>query len=146
MRRGEAIPAEASLRRSIQVASDGLVTVDIRADVTPGLLARINEAGGTVVNSQPGYREIRARLPLDSVETIAGLSEAQFIRPADQMTIHRRVPAAVDGRGSLDPESQIINTSEGDIAHRAARARALCGVTGAGVGIGVLSNALDKLR
>ncbi len=145
VRRGETIPAEASLRRSIEVASDGIVTVDIRAEVTPELLARIDEVGGAVVNSLPAYREIRARLPLDAVETIAALREVQFIRPADQMTIHHRAPAAVDGQRAQDPESQKINTSEGDLAHRAARARALYGVTGAGVGIGVLSNGVDSL-
>ena len=145
MRRGETIPAEASLRRSIEVASDGTVIVDIRAEVTADLLARINEVGGAVVNSLPADREIRARLPLDVVDTIAGLSEVQFIRPADQMTIDRRAPAAVDGKRAQDTESQKINTSEGDIAHRAALARSLYGVTGAGVGIGVLSSGVDTL-
>ena len=145
VRRGETIPAEASLRRSIEVASDGIVTVDIRADVTPDLLARINDVGGAVVSSLPAYREIRARLPLDGVDTIAALSEVQFIRPADQMSLHRSALAAVGRYDSQDPESQKINTSEGDIAHRVALARALYGVTGAGIGIGVLSNGVDTL-
>ena len=47
-------------------AEDGRVLVDIRADVTPAVLARIRELGGAVVNSVPRYRAIRALLPLPS--------------------------------------------------------------------------------
>ena len=44
-------------------APPGLVTVDIRADVTPEVLSRIRDLGGMVVNSVPRYRSIRAHLP-----------------------------------------------------------------------------------
>ena len=44
--------------------ADGVVTLDIRANVTPAVLARIRALGGTVINSVPKYRAIRARLPL----------------------------------------------------------------------------------
>ena len=47
------------------------VTVDIRADVTPAVLARIRTLGGTVINSVPKYRAIRAQLPLASVARLA---------------------------------------------------------------------------
>ena len=56
-----------------EVVEDELVTVDIRADVTPVVLARIQALGGTVINSVPKYRAIRARLPLSAVEKLAAL-------------------------------------------------------------------------
>ena len=62
-------------------APGGLVTVDIRADVTPAVLARIRSLGGIVVNSVPKYRAIRARLPLHALEPLATLEAVQFIRP-----------------------------------------------------------------
>lgn len=45
--------------------------------------------------------------------------------------------------GHATPE--IVNTSEGDIAHRAMEARSFFGVDGSGVSIGVLSNGVDSL-
>ena len=58
--------------------------VDIRADVTPAVLARIRALGGTVINSVARYRAIRARLPLEAVEKLATLDAIQSIRPADE--------------------------------------------------------------
>ena len=67
-----------------QPAADEWVTVDIRADVTPAVLERIETLGGTVLNSVPKYRAIRARLPLTALESLATLDAVQSIRPADQ--------------------------------------------------------------
>ena len=65
-------------------AADELVTVDIRTDVTPEVLARIRDLGGTVINSVGRYRAIRARLPLAAVEPLAELDAIQSIRAADE--------------------------------------------------------------
>ena len=108
-------------------AEDGRVLVDIRADVTPAVLARIRELGGAVVNSVPRYRAIRALLPLPSVERLAALDAIQAIRTADEAVTRKD------------------DTSEGDVAHRAGRARWTHGVDGTGVGIGVLSNGVRTL-
>ena len=72
-------------------AVDKVVTVDIRAEVTPAVLERIRALGGTVLNSVPKYRAIRARLPLTALESLATLEAVQTIRPADQA--HTRGPA-----------------------------------------------------
>ena len=71
-----------------QPAVDELVTVDIRADVTPAVLERIRALGGTVLNSVPKYRAIRARLPLSALEPLATLDAIQSIRPADEAQTH----------------------------------------------------------
>ena len=103
------------------------VTVDIRADVTPVVLARIRSLGGTVINSVPKFRAIRAQLPLSSVARLAALAAVQSIRPADEAVTRKD------------------NTSEGDVAHRAKSARTTHGVTGTGIGIGVISDGVRSL-
>ena len=71
-------------RQPGQSQPPAVVTVDIRADVTPAVLERIQTLGGTVINSVPKYRAIRARLPLAAVEPLATLDAIQSIRPADR--------------------------------------------------------------
>ncbi len=75
-----------------QRPADTLVTVDIRADVTPTVLARIQTLGGTVLSSVAKYRAIRARLPLIALEPLAKLEAVQSIRPADEAQTHGPYP------------------------------------------------------
>ena len=77
-------------RRTGWSPSATLVAVDIRADVTPAVLARIRTLGGAVLSSIPQYRTIRARLPLAAIERLATLDAVQWIRPADQAQTHGR--------------------------------------------------------
>ena len=119
------------------------VTVDIRADVTPAVLARIQSLGGTVVNSVPKYRAIRARLPLTALEPLATLEAVQFIRPADQ-PITDQVLQRSDVARAVVATSK-VNTSEGDVAHQANSARTTHSVDGTGTGIGVISDGVETL-
>jgi hypothetical protein len=109
------------------VLDDELVLVDITADVDEALLDRIASLGGVVINSHPRYRAVRASLPLDAIEPLAGSAGVAGIRPADQAATSK------------------VNTSEGDVAHRAASARADLGVDGTGVGVCTLSDSIDAL-
>ena len=79
-------PPAAALRQRTPPAGvqDMVVTVDVRADVTPAVLACIQALGGTGLHSVPQYRAIRARLPRTALEPLARLEAVQFIRPADQ--------------------------------------------------------------
>ena len=124
------------------------VLVDIRADVTPAVLARIRDLGGAVVNSVPRYRAIRARLPLAGLEPLAGLAAVQWIRTADQpRTRTQRRPLAAP-RGfdpALPASSHKVDTSEGDAAHEANVARGTHDVDGSGIGIGVISDGVETL-
>jgi hypothetical protein len=117
----------ASLRNEVPVAADGTALVDLRADVTPRLLAWIESLGGTVVNHFANRRSVRARIPLERVEELAALAEVQSVRPADRAY------------------TRMIDVSEGDVAHRADQVRADLGVDGTGVAIGVLSDGVDSL-
>ena len=103
------------------------VTVDIRADVTPAVLARIRTLGGTVIDTVPKYEAIRAQLPLRAMEMLAALDAIRTIRPADEAVTRKD------------------NTSAGDVAHRAKPARTAHGVDGTGIGIGVISNGVRTL-
>ena len=129
-------------------APEGLVTVDIRADVTPEVLSRIRALGGVVVNSVPRYRSIRAQLPPAAVEPLAKLDAIQTIRPGDKARTRGQrsaLPPVVRADGPGTPVTRKDDTSAGDVAHRASGARRTHGVTGSGIGIGVISNGVRTL-
>jgi uncharacterized repeat protein (TIGR01451 family) len=121
-------PGVTQLQPDIKFEPDGRILVDIEANVTQGLLAQIKQSGGTVVNSFPQYHAIRALLPLNQLENLAGLAEVKFIG---------RARRAQTNTGSVD--------SEGDVTHRANTARSTFGVSGQGVKVGVLSDSIDYL-
>ena len=125
------------------VAEPESVTVDIRADVTPAVLARIRALGGTLVNSVAKYQTIRTRLPLAALEPLATLEAVQFIRPADQPIIQGVLERSAGVRAAVVPDK--VDTSEGDVAHRANMARTTYGVDGTGIGIGVISDGVETL-
>ena len=108
-------------------AKNERVMVDIRADVTPAVLKRIRDLGGTVISSVPKYQAIRAQLPLRAVERLAALDAIRTIRPADEAVTRKD------------------NTSAGDVAHRANSARRTHSIDGTGIGIGVISNGVRSL-
>ena len=115
---------------SVHLDANSVVEVDIRADVTSELLALIRSVRGSVVNSFPERQSVRARLPLLSVERIAGRNEVSQVHMAAQATVN----AAAEG-----PDSY------GDIAHQANAARLNFGFDGKGVTVGVISNGVDSL-
>ena len=115
---------------------DGQVEVDIRADVTPALLARIRELGGRAINSHPRYRAMRASLPVSALERLAEADTVQAIREADEALTHARRDADATSK---------TNTSRGDVAHAAAAARSTHGVDGSGIVVGVISDGVDSL-
>ena len=125
------------------------VKVDIRADVTPAVLKRIEALGGAVINSVPRYRAIRAQLPLAAVEMLADLKAVQSIRTADKAVTRglakRRLEAGLWTAVANIPATRKEDTTEGDVAHRANVARSTHSVDGAGIGIGVLSNGVGGL-
>ena len=135
----------ARLQAPVEVAADETVMVDIRADVTPAVLARIRALGGTVINSVPRYRAIRANLPTAAVEPLATLDAVQSIRPADMAVTPDR---AQGPRSNILPDvatTRAVDTSEGDVAHQANVARSANSVDGTGIGIGVISDGVNTL-
>jgi len=126
MRRGlAAAPGIPRLRAEVDLDGEGRALVDLRAEITDGLLAEIGAEGGAVVDTEPDLRSVRARVPLEALESLAGRVEVQSLRPADQAF------------------TRVV--SEGDVAHRADSVRAQYAVDGTGVSIGVLSDGVDSL-
>ena len=70
--------------------ADRMVTVDLRAEVTPEVLERIRELGGRVLSSFERYRAIRAELPLSEVERLAAHDAVRSIRTADEAATRKR--------------------------------------------------------
>ena len=120
---------------------DERVMVDIRSDVTPEVLARIRALGGNIVDREPRYRSIRARLTPEAAVALAEMDAVQTIRPADE----GRTRQEKDTGSALRAATSKVNTSEGDTAHRADSARSTYGVDGTGIGIGVLSTGVQTL-
>lgn len=86
MRAGDAEDAatrNAVRRAAIELDEDGRALVDIDTEVTEGVLDEIERLGGIVVSSFANFRAVRARMPLSSLETLAGMAEIRQIRPAD---------------------------------------------------------------
>jgi hypothetical protein len=126
--RGDAIvQAVPSLRSSVRAGATGRVLVDIRAEVTAGLLGRIAALGGSVASAYPQYGAVRASLPLMQIEALGRSPQVASIRPAAR------------------PIASKTNTSEGDIAHMADLARDELGVDGSGAKVCVLSDSVDFL-
>ena len=118
---------------------DERVMVDIRVDVTPEVLKRIRALGGEILDRQPRYRSIRARLTPEAAVALAELDAVQTIRPADEGRTRQKTDT---GSGLPALANQVV-TSAGDTVHRAASARTTHGV--AGTGIGVIPDGVDTL-
>jgi len=66
----------------LAIGADGRVLVDIKATVSPELLALIASGGGKIINSFASMRAIRALVPLARLESLAARADVQFIAPA----------------------------------------------------------------
>jgi subtilisin family serine protease len=128
MRRGVPIATGISrLETVVEIAPDGTTEVDIRANVTPSLLDRIEALGGSVLHASIRQGAIRARLPIAAVVRLAERDEIRSISPAGRAFTRK------------------INTSQGDTTHRASGLRSAFGVDGSGISVGVLSDGVDSL-
>jgi uncharacterized repeat protein (TIGR01451 family) len=121
-------PAANNLILGVTPDANGMILVDLDAEVTGAVLKHITESGGEIVVSVPRFRSVRARVPLETVEALAAHPDVKFVRPADR---------AMNNVGRLN--------SEGDITHNALPARQALGVDGAGIKVGVISDSVDYL-
>ncbi len=128
MRRGRDVaPGVRGLRTGVRLDARGQTLVDLRAEVTPRLLARIEAMGGEVVGSWPARRAVRARLPVEGCESVASLPEVRKLRPA------------------AHPVTHMSDVSEGVVAHKADVVQSQFGVDGSGITVAVLSDGVDAL-
>ncbi|HEY2461439.1 MAG TPA: S8 family serine peptidase [Candidatus Acidoferrum sp.] len=173
MLRGEApAPGVASLDTGIDLDDNDNVVVDITANVSQKLLQQLKDAKALILYSNPGYRAIRAVVPSQQIEGIAASPDVTFVGRKQEALLSgirrlvrsnalalgaglpgsgahadriRRELAAAVSSGTvtiLSPGQGSVDT-QGDLTHRAADARAVFGVTGAGLKIGVLSDSVN---
>jgi subtilisin-like proprotein convertase family protein len=133
-RRGDAraTAASASLRSTAMVqrtmGRNGEVVVDVKGAVDKPLINTIEKLGGQVLYASPNANTLRARIPIDRLDALAGANEVQFIRPARQArTMSQLRP--VDGvgaaiaAGAIDAPRDSAARHRVDFATRAQRVR-----------------------
>lgn len=81
---------------NVNADSSGMVLVDITANVNDALLENIEKLDGEIIFPSVEYKAIRARIPLSTVETVAGYPEVTFIRQAAPAKTSRMISAGAD--------------------------------------------------
>jgi hypothetical protein len=84
VKRGEARKRGTPLETEIKADAQGRVLIDVRAEVTSDLLARVEKLGGTIVSKSKPYRSTLAKFPLEKLEDLARFKDVLFIEPAAQ--------------------------------------------------------------
>ncbi|MFT3743062.1 MAG: S8 family serine peptidase [Pyrinomonadaceae bacterium] len=133
------------------IDADGMVEVDIDAQVTDGLLKKIVALNGRVVSAFPKYRSIRAFLPITAIDTFAAESSVRSVREAEKPMLNSASAFSESLRASVQSQPAVpfpfvgSLTTQGYISHRAKEVAAL-GITGAGIKVGVLSDSASAAR
>jgi Subtilase family len=163
-------PGVRSLATGIRVDVRNATVVDVTAFVSDALLQRLQKLGAEVLDVHRVAKSVRARVPVDALETIAGDPSVVFVQPKQQFVVWAGGPrpAAIAGLSAkLSPgfggrsararsglsaapaarplATDAVDVSQGDVTHRANLARSTFGVTGAGIKVGVLSDGVDSL-
>src|SRR5579862_1920369 len=126
--RGEAIASGvAAMPLHLRSDVNQRILTDVSTADESATATSIVQLGGTVEYRSSRYGVIRAWLPAEAIETVAELAAVRAVHPAAELR-HRK-----------------LTTSEGDVAERAALARATFGVDGHGVKVGVVSDSVDFL-
>lgn len=159
----------ATLRSVNRWHSNDLIEIDIKGLITRSLLNTIKIDGGTIIDSVPVYRSLRAKLPLKNIIKIAQLPQIKNIQLAinsskeqsllkssstnkksfSQINLKQSLPNSLNTKSFKSPEllksltPQAIDISAGVIAHRVDIARSRFGVTGQAVKIGLLADSID---
>ena len=116
--------------RFVKPNSDGKVLVDVatvKGQELKPVLAAIEALGGDTTSHSARYRTVRARVPLAGMPALAAN------------------PGVLRVQLAIPRLTSKLNTSEGDVTHRAAAARSYFGVSGVGQKVCVLSDGVDSL-
>jgi subtilisin-like proprotein convertase family protein len=157
------LPNAGLLKSVMPQRKDGLVRVEIRGQITKGLIAAAEQSGGKIIYGHVNGPLLRALVPLQSLETLAARTDVRGIHEAFPAATQQQLARmrAENLRGSITAAVQQVQrqsalapatlgvddrgsvVSEGVVAHRADQALHTFGATGAGIRIGVLSDSDD---
>jgi subtilisin-like proprotein convertase family protein len=139
---GTAVPGAPELESTVEVDRSGRTEVDITAEVDADLLDRIEDLGGEVLVSVPGFDAVRAEMPVEAVVELAADGAVRNVVPAgDATTNAEREGSAV----AATTTSVGSGANEGVVTHGADEARAAFGIDGEGVKACVLSDGVNSL-
>lgn len=136
---GPAVEGAPGLESSAEVDRRGRTEVDISATVDAALLARIEDLGGEVVASVPGFDAVRAVLPVDALTTLATDGDVRSISPAGRAETHAAT------RSDAGPTSVGVGANEAVATQGADIVQESYGIDGTGVKACVLSDGIDSL-
>lgn len=96
---GKAIAAGVTdLQPAVTYGKDGLVRVDIRTKATGPIAGMVTSLGGVVEGSYAHSDSVIARMPIESVESLAGNDDVVFISiPSPAMTNKAEAPVTMPG-------------------------------------------------
>jgi hypothetical protein len=121
-RRGlPAAPGVPALQTGIAVGPSGEVVVDITATAVGSLPGAVANLGGKVLDSQSGYRSLRAVLPLDALETLAARPEVLFIQPKQEGMLNTAIQPRADSLRGVS--ASLLPTLRPGFSARAAAVR-----------------------
>lgn len=99
MDRGQAVAnGVRTLETDLPVSDNGKTIVDITASVSDGLLLQLRESGADIMNVTAERDSIRASVSLDSLESIAAMSDVRFIQPKQDAMTSGSTEQVVDDR------------------------------------------------
>jgi hypothetical protein len=148
--------------------SGGRAVVDVQADITPALMARVRAQGMRVISENAPARAMRLEITFDQLDTLSNYTEVKFVQPKQQAITNRMfaaagaTPAPRPIRKPFDraafratiaravaqqqgaPQAGSVQT-QGDATHKGPTARSTWSIDGTGVKIGVLSDGVESL-
>jgi subtilisin family serine protease len=125
----------------------GGVLVDLHATVSDDLLAAIGRTGGRIIYSSASRGQIRARIPLTSLEGLATRADVQRIKPGARARLMRNPRPFTRNLTSRLGFNLFIGSlaTQGIISHTATQAQSTYGINGSGVKVGVLSDSAEEI-
>ena len=122
-------PELASIEHPVPQA-DGTIALDIDTfapDDVKIVVDAVEAAGGTIIYPSSEYKTVRVKVAPAAIDGLALLPGVRFIQAAGLALTNK------------------VNTSEGDVTHRAAAARLFFGFDGTGVKVCVLSDGVTSI-
>jgi subtilisin-like proprotein convertase family protein len=111
-RRGVRLAANVSaLRSAIPADKDGRVDVEIAGPSIKAIAEGVEKAGGTILFGSEKSSSVRARVPIDSLENLAAMSEVRSIHPSSLAITHHQLLARMSSRSRSGAQAESLSGS-----------------------------------